>query len=196
MIHAARVAFAENGFHATGIAQIAKASGVLVGQIYRDFANKEAIVAAIVERDLENFLLDRGLAAAAEAGDEEAIRGWIARFVACDNPEGGRLVAEIMAEASRNDRIAEIVRALHERMRGELTTALRLLVPASISCERFARLAGMIETISGGVFHRRITDQDQPSPAVVAALIKCIDAAIDELQAEGAHDKSLAPVTA
>ena len=47
IIAAARTLFAENGFHNTGIAQIAKQSGVLVGQIYRDFANKEEIVVAI-----------------------------------------------------------------------------------------------------------------------------------------------------
>ena len=58
VIQAARTAFKANGFHATGIAQIAHASGVAVGQIYRDFANKEAIVAEIETR----------IAAAARAG--------------------------------------------------------------------------------------------------------------------------------
>jgi AcrR family transcriptional regulator len=182
VIQAARAAFANNGFHATGIAQVAHASGVLVGQIYRDFANKEAIVAVIVERDLEEFLSEGGLCAAGAAGDPEAVRAWIARFVACENPDGGRLVAEIMAEASRNDRIAEIVRNVQDRMRRELSAALRLLVPSSVSPERFACVAEMIQTIAGGVFQRRVTNQDQPSPAVIAALMHCINAAIDELQ--------------
>ncbi|WBH16988.1 TetR/AcrR family transcriptional regulator [Sphingomonas radiodurans] len=185
MIQAARTAFADNGFHSTGISQIARSSGVLVGQIYRDFANKEAIVAVIVERDLEDFLSERGLSAAGAAGDPDAVRAWIARFVACDKPEGGRLVAEIMAEASRNPRIVEIVRGVHDRMRRELQAALRLLVPSTVSPEHFARVAGVIETIAGGVFQRRLTEEDQPGPEVIDALMECINASIDKLQAEG-----------
>ncbi|WP_443018235.1 helix-turn-helix domain-containing protein [Sphingobium sp. TKS] len=38
--------FVKRGFHQTGMAQIASSSGIAVGQIYRDFANKEAIIAA------------------------------------------------------------------------------------------------------------------------------------------------------
>ena len=64
LLDAARTLFAERGFHSTGVAQIASASGVKVGQIYRDFANKEEIVAAIAVRDLEQFL----------AEDEEALQ--------------------------------------------------------------------------------------------------------------------------
>lgn len=187
VIQAARTAFATNGFHATGIAQIAHASGVLVGQIYRDFANKEAIVAVIVERDLEDFLSERRLCAAGEAGDPEGVRTWIARFVACNDPDSsGRLIAEIMAEASRNERIAAIVRNVHDSMRRELTAALRLLVPSSVSAERFECVAEMIQTIAAGVFQRRVTEVGQPGPAVIAALMGCINAAIDHLQAEAA----------
>ena len=184
MIQAAREAFAANGFHGTGIAQIAQASGVAVGQIYRDFANKEAIVAVIVERDLEDFLSERGLCAAGATGDPEAVRAWIGEFVACEKPESGRLIAEVMAEATRNERIAEIVRNLQERMRREMTAALRLLVPDSVPSEQFDCLAEMIQTISTGVFHRRIIDSDQPSREAIASLIGCINSAIDKLQAE------------
>ena len=56
----ARTLFTEQGFHRTGVAQIAAASGIKVGQIYRDFADKEAIVAAIVESDLAAFLQRHG----------------------------------------------------------------------------------------------------------------------------------------
>lgn len=156
----------------------------MVGQIYRDFVNKEAIVAVIVEQDLEAFLAERGLQAAAATGDPIEVRAWIARFVACHTADGGRLVAEIMAEASRNVRIAEIVRAVNWRVRRELTAALHLLVPDSISSERFECLAQVIETISAGVFQRRVTDDGQPGPEVIAALMGCINAAIDQLLAD------------
>ncbi len=56
LIDVARKLFTEHGFHATGVAQIAAASGIRVGQIYRDFSGKEDIVAAIVAEDVAAFL--------------------------------------------------------------------------------------------------------------------------------------------
>ena len=183
VIQAARTAFKANGFHATGIAQIAHASGVAVGQIYRDFANKEAIVAEIVTRDLEEFLSEGGLCEAGAKGDAAAVHDWITRFVTCADPEGGRLVAEIMAEASRNQRIAEIVRTLHDGMRGKLTAALRVLAGPAAPSERIEQVAEMIHTVAAGVFQRRLTAVDQPSDAAIDGLMHCIDATIEELRA-------------
>lgn len=42
----------QSGFHGASMAEIAKAAGLSVGQIYRYFENKEAIIAAIVAQDL------------------------------------------------------------------------------------------------------------------------------------------------
>lgn len=185
LIQAARQAIAAHGFHATGMAQIAQVSGIAIGQIYRDFANKEAIVAAIVERDLEEFLAESGLCAAGASGDPEAVRQWIRDFVACEAPpDGGRLIAEIMAEASRNERVAEITRNLHQRLRRELTAALQLLVPSSVDAARLDCMAEMIQTISSGVFYRRITNPDEPRLEVIDTLMGCIIAAIDQLRRE------------
>ena len=78
VVQAARVLFAEQGFHATGMAAISQASGVLVGQIYRDFANKEAIVAAIVERDLDEYLREGELHETCACDDPAALRAWVA----------------------------------------------------------------------------------------------------------------------
>ncbi len=57
VMQAARKLFIENGFHATGMAQVAKMSGVAIGQIYRDFASKEEIVVALVEADCGRLMM-------------------------------------------------------------------------------------------------------------------------------------------
>src|SRR3546814_19531070 len=77
--------FVKRGFHQTGMAQIASSSGIAVGQIYRDFANKEAIIAAICEADLAEWLEEETLAPAVAVGDREGILAWIERF-AIDAP--------------------------------------------------------------------------------------------------------------
>src|SRR3546814_14249999 len=69
----ARTLFIEQGFHQTGTAQIAAASGIAVGQMYRDFKNKEAIIAAICEADVEAWLEEKALADAVAARDLKAI---------------------------------------------------------------------------------------------------------------------------
>lgn len=50
IIAAARICFRKHGFHGAGMAEIAKLSQLSVGQIYRYFANKEAIIEEIVHR--------------------------------------------------------------------------------------------------------------------------------------------------
>lgn len=185
VIDAARRLIAEQGFHNAGIAQIARDSGVLVGQIYRDFASKEDIVVAIAERDTRTFLNDEGLRTALATDDAAGLRDWIARLVACeDKGVDSRVVAEIIAEASRSEKIAGIVRHIHASMRRDLLAALARLAPGEALTERREMLAEVILTISGGVFQRRMTEGDMPSDAVVEALVDGILRRIDQLAQE------------
>jgi AcrR family transcriptional regulator len=153
LLEAARTLFAERGFHATGVAQIAKASGVLVGQIYRDFANKEEIVAAIAASDLQESLGEEELVRAADAGDTAAVRAWIRRFVSAKAKKDCRLGAEIMAESMRNPKVAEIFRAIQQRVRASLTLALEALAPGAARAGERHLTAEIIMTIGGGIFH-------------------------------------------
>jgi len=50
IIAASRLSFRKHGFHGAGMAEIAKLSQLSVGQIYRYFANKDAIIEEIVRR--------------------------------------------------------------------------------------------------------------------------------------------------
>lgn len=181
IIDTARTLFADNGFHNTGIAQIAKQSGVLVGQIYRDFASKEDIVAAIVARDLETVLADDVLCRAMGTGDAAAVRDWIRLFVAGKADHDYALVAEIIAEASRNERVATIFRTCHDKLRTSIGTALAVLAPEPHKARRRAMLAEVILTISGGVFQRRLGHIEPVEPALIAALTDAIDREIDVL---------------
>lgn len=189
VIETARTLFAENGFHNTGIAQIAKHSGVFVGQIYRDFSNKEDIVAAIVARDLEIFLDDNPLRQAALAGDAVAVREWIAEFIASDTKDDDqcRVVADILAESTRNERIANIVGTLQERVRETITSALTVLAPDAEQEPRRVLLTEVILTISAGVFHRRLMQAGAIDPAVITALRCVINREIDALIAPEDH---------
>ena len=195
VIHAARRLFADAGFHNTGMAQISRESGVLVGQIYRDFANKEAIVAAMVEQDLDEFLYDGVLCNACTNGDHAAVRAWIADFVACDEVEDARIFAEITAEAARNERIAAIFHMVDQRLRQQLMLALRIIVPDGVSDERVLTVVNLILTTSSGVLHRRMLWRSHVDAAVFAPLLACIDAQIDALCREEPASPALLEAT-
>lgn len=182
LIATTRVLFAEHGFHATGMAQIARRSGVAVGQIYRDFANKEEIVAAIVERDMASFLDDEALRRAVDECNPAAVRQWIRHFIAGEGDETkAALVAEILAEQSRNERIAGIFQSVQQRLLSGIARALEVLAPEPEKAQRREMLTEVILTISAGLFHRRLGATEPPKPALVAMLNRSIEREIDQL---------------
>lgn len=190
VIQAARTLFAEAGFHNTGMAQISKESGVLVGQIYRDFANKEAIVAAMVEQDLDEFLYDGVLCNACATGDHAAVRAWIADFVACEEVEDARIFAEITAEAARNERIAAIFHMIDQRLRQQLVLALRIIADTHVSDDQLETIANLILTVSWGVMQRRVLWPSQVDRLVLAPLLACIESQIDAVCRDGVETRT------
>lgn len=178
IVQAARELFAEHGFHATSMARLSERSGVLVGQIYRDFANKEAIVAALVEHDLDELLAADKLRAARCTADRDMVREWIARFIACDDMGDTRLVTEIMAEAARNPRVAAIFQAVDTRLRQQLVRALNIITPGNVDQQRVARLAKSIDIIAGGMCQRRLLHISGAAPEALDLLMSFIDSEI------------------
>ncbi|MEP9400602.1 TetR/AcrR family transcriptional regulator [Sphingomonas sp. VNH70] len=188
LVGVARRLFAEQGFHSTGVAQLAAESGIRVGQIYRDFADKEAIVAEIVESDLATFLNEADLDRAIAAQDPCAIRHWLRVFSRCEGATDSRaLVPEIIAEAARNDRIAGIAHAINRRVRAALGRAILALAPEPEQAAERARLADLILTIGAGLMHRRIADADFDEDATRRRLLEFIDEAVERLIRTGPY---------
>jgi AcrR family transcriptional regulator len=99
-----------SGFHGASMAEIAKTAGLSVGQIYRYFDNKEAIIAAIVDQDMAE-MREKFAEFEREPGDlgqrliascSDAIeRHW--------DPRRAALTLEVLAEAARNPKVAAMV---------------------------------------------------------------------------------------
>jgi AcrR family transcriptional regulator len=152
ILDTSRRLFIQNGFHGTGVAQIAVASGIKVGQIYRDFSSKEDIIAAIAFRDLSQFLDEATLQRAIDAGDMAAIRQWILAFVTYDEDiEGYRLMPEIMAESSRNPRVARLQEDISASVKSALTAALTAWAPGADRETARSELADLILALGGGL---------------------------------------------
>lgn len=105
ILSAAQQCFIEHGFHAASMASIAETADMSPGLIYRYFENKNAIILAIVDRQLEllrnDIQLNRQVDLAAEMADNYGR--------ACISDGRGMnsaLLLEMSAEATRDPQIA------------------------------------------------------------------------------------------
>nr|WP_277923424.1 TetR/AcrR family transcriptional regulator [Sphingomonas sp. TREG-RG-20F-R18-01] len=146
----ARRLFVEHGFHATGIALIARESGVAVQQLYRDFPSKEDIIAAIVEADCEKFAdlttLDQALA----TKNRDGIMSWLTSATCRQEEESDRLFLEIAAEASRNQRISTIFSDIRKTMSENISRAFAGLAGSDIVSMQHRLLAEAFMIVSIG----------------------------------------------
>ena len=104
------VCFAKHGFHQASMHDISAEAGISVGLIYRYFANKEAVIAAMAEGHKTEIhdLLERARQAPTLFESLEIL------FTAhcCENSPKvlSAFVVDLYAEASRNAPIADMVR--------------------------------------------------------------------------------------
>jgi AcrR family transcriptional regulator len=126
ILDAASACVRQAGFHGASMAEIAQAAGLSVGQIYRYFENKEAIIAAIVEADLaemhERFvdLETSGAPLVSTFIDHSVKECTVPRYGA----DRAALALEVLAEAGRNPRILKVAEAAYAGQRALLRRLL------------------------------------------------------------------------
>ncbi|HNQ75280.1 MAG TPA: TetR family transcriptional regulator [Pseudothauera hydrothermalis] len=171
ILAAARDCFRRNGFHGASIAQICREAGMSAGHIYHYFENKEAIIAAIVEQDLDRLLtMTAELRAAPDilpaisACTADGVRDSL-------NVDEAALKLEIVAEAARNPRVADIVRTADRRCRESVTATFRehrrqLGLPAD--AQWLEATAELLAILYDGLMVRAIRRQDIPREAIIS----------------------------
>lgn len=127
IMEAAALCFKRDGFHGASMADIAKSFGMSAGHIYNYFDSKEAIIEAIVAQDceqtlnrIEHLAKQTHVLQAMLDGVQQGIERRIARI---------GLDTEILAEASRNPKIAAAVRRTDSKTRAKLIELIDKLKP-------------------------------------------------------------------
>ena len=148
ILAAAAACFRTHGFHGASIAAISAAAGMSAGHIYHYFENKEAIIAGIVAQDLDRAL-DFTAQLRSSPDIREAVLGAVAAGIERSlDAETAALRVEIAAEASRNERVAAIVRAADVKGIASKVDTLRSMRLAAGWHDDEATLAGMAEVIA------------------------------------------------
>jgi len=125
ILAAAQKCFVEYGFHAASMASISEAAGMSPGLIYRYFENKDSIILAIIERQLEE---GRANIAALRADTDlkpgiiDLFRSWQQNY---PDTMSAPLFLEMTVEASRNPQIAEALQATDAVIRNDFTAWMK-----------------------------------------------------------------------
>jgi TetR/AcrR family transcriptional regulator, repressor for uid operon len=110
ILDAALVCFAKRGFHQASMHDISAEAGISVGLIYRYFENKDAVISAMADRHKKEIgeVLERARQAATLL---ESLEILFTAHCCEDAPQVvSAFVVDLYAEASRNHRVADLVR--------------------------------------------------------------------------------------
>jgi AcrR family transcriptional regulator len=158
LLDVACVEFADRGFYATSMDDLALAAGVTKPVFYQHFPSKRALFVAVLE-DVGGRLLDvlRQATGSAETGRARVEQGFTAyfRFV-----EGDRAAFRLLFGASaRNDpEFAEVV----DNVLSNAAAAVSTLIEIPGSPEHRVILAHAIVGIAEGISRHALTDPDGP----------------------------------
>ncbi|PYL86001.1 MAG: hypothetical protein DMF17_06960 [Verrucomicrobia bacterium] len=154
ILDAALVCFAKRGFHQASMHDISAEAGISVGLIYRYFENKEDVISAMADRHKKQIheILERARQAPSLL---ESLEVLFTAHCSKDAPHiTAAFVVDLFAEASRNPRVAELVRDVCETTRNgvtdliarspEVQNAPRDLTPRQIAELIFAVNDGML----------------------------------------------------
>lgn len=163
IVDAARRRFADQGFAGTSLADIVAESGLSNGAIYRYFASKEDIVAAICEQTTSQVLPQELTAG--------AIRAFLENIRAMARDEGhARLVAQIYAEAAISPTVATVVQQQLAVLRDAVAALLPDRSPTDAAC-----IAEAFVALCVGYSQQLAVRGDMDSAPFAAALTAVVD---------------------
>lgn len=176
LLAAATTVFAEKGFHASGVDDVARAAGCSTGALYAHFGSKADLLLAVLEDNIPRWV--QGYAAAMARADtldgqlEAMVAHWseLVRRV----PQGWLLLVELWSSAARDPelrphfarRYAELRQAVAETLRESMAaTGTEPALPAE-------HLAAVIVGLADGLALQRIADPDAVTDEMFLATIK------------------------
>jgi AcrR family transcriptional regulator len=167
LLDAAARCFAHGGFHATTVAEISLEAGCSPGLLYRYFAGKEALVAALVEREADRTVA--ALEAARGSSDLLAALDQAAIATCWDDARSAALHVQIVAEAARGgSAVTQSVRRTYTEIIAALAATLRVgqeagAVDDEIDADAAAQL--LVAVVNGLVMLRAAgVGEDAPPP--------------------------------
>jgi AcrR family transcriptional regulator len=181
LLDAAADVFARLGFHAATVDDIADAAGYTKGAVYANFAGKDALFLALLDRHLDDQIaqVDRLMAAPSDADLRARLRDAAAEQLATGGAFG-LLTLEFWLYAARDAAARDALATRYRRMRDRLAEVMaeRDAVPMTTDPRSPHELAALILALDAGLFLQHLIDPDAITPDLRAnALAALLDPA-------------------
>ncbi len=185
ILDSARRAFIEKGFDGASMQDLARAAGMSVGNFYRYFPSKAAIVAALITRDLDE--VEKDFSEILGAPEPLALlRDKLAAHVRGHAlNDDGPLWAEITAAAGRKPEIGEILARMETEITRYLTSVFALVtgLPPEEAVQRYGAHAALLMLLIKGsatCSHGRAPQSDDLN----ALILRMIDRTLAEISSD------------
>ena len=152
IIVAARRCFRASGFHAASMSQIALGAQLSVGQIYRYFASKDAIIEEMIRRIIDYRIAE--MESNAQTQHIPQVLAWRQTLSHDDDA----LMLEVAAEATRNPRVAAMMAQADARMYETACAHLKKAHP-HLEDSRVRCCVEIMASLIEGTIFRNLTPQ-------------------------------------
>jgi AcrR family transcriptional regulator len=174
ILDAAAACFARDGFHRTSMQDIVRESGISAGLVYRYFAGKDDVIAAIVtEWHEQRQVFSSGTV-------DERAAAYLDYLRAVGSPAAEpalRLGVQIWAEAVRNPRIRDLSRRNVDDPRAAVAAALAgVPLAPGVSPDAFARV---LIAVYQGLALQTTWDETIDNEAYVSTVAAVLRAVVD-----------------
>ena len=182
ILAAAERGFVRSGFHRTTIQSIAADAGMSVGNVYRYFSSKAAVVEALVGREQAEMARDFDSLAS------DDLMSAFAALMRRQIVEAGRgeavLWLEICAEASRNPAIAAVTQAHRQAILEHLTVFFSRVIeqrglPSTVASPDATALAKLVITLITGLMVTQALNPEAAAVDSIDQLLAAVTAAVD-----------------
>ena len=171
LLDAAAGVFAERGFHAATVDDIADAAGYTKGAVYANFAGKDALFLALLDRHLDDQIaqIDRMRAAPSDADLRAELRDASAEQLATGG-SFGLLTLEFWLYAARDATARDALAARYRRIRDRLAAVIaeRDVASGATDSASAHELAAQVLALDAGLFLQHLIDPDAITPQLRA----------------------------
>lgn len=160
ILDAAEQVFARAGFHSATMNDVAREAAMSPGNLYRYFPSKDAIIAALAERDRTEIAADFQSLDAGKGNVLDQLEALGRRHLVEEPREKAVLAVQIWAEAARNGEMAKMCAAIDGTVFNGMAEAFASAkangeLPANLDDKRYVNAIFMM---ADGFFCRRATD--------------------------------------
>lgn len=178
-----KLAFARKGFDGTSMQDLARAAGMSASNFYRYFASKDAIIIALVEREMAEIEARFAALSGAERLRPLLLQTLAAYLGRRKDEADGALWAEMQAAANRHPEVGEALRRMEETVTGYVLRLFARMADLSDAevARRYRPHAEMIFLLSRGALMTRCSGQAPLDPTESDRLIGLVMRAVDQL---------------